>query len=195
MATTREVQDRLRELGYYNGRIDGDIGPASCAAILRALAGISPSAAPAAVQTTSAAGRAAIAKREGNKLTAYRDSVGILTIGVGHTSAGAPAVTAGMRITAEESDAILSRDLAQFEAAVRNAVKVPIEQHEMDALVSIAFNIGGSAFGKSTLVRKLNAGDRAGAANAFLSWDKAGGRTLPGLTTRRKAERLQFLGA
>ncbi len=143
---------------------------------------------------TSPPGRAAISAREGNVLTAYRDSVGILTIGVGHTSAaGAPKVTAGMKITAAESDEILSRDLAQFEAAVSNAVKVPINQNEFDALVSLAFNIGGGAFAKSTLVRKLNAGDRAGAADQFLVWNKAGGKVLKGLVTRRKAERKQFL--
>lgn len=143
---------------------------------------------------TSAAGRAAITRREGNVLKAYKDSVGILTIGVGHTSmAGPPKVTAGLKITAEESDEILSRDLAKFEAAVEKAVKVPVSQNEFDALVSLAFNIGGGAFAKSTLVRKLNAGDRKGAADAFMSWNKAGGKTLKGLTTRRQDERKQFL--
>jgi lysozyme len=145
---------------------------------------------------TSPSGRAAIAAREGNVLTAYKDSVGILTIGTGHTSAaGAPTVTAGMRITAAESDAILSRDLAKFEASVSNAVRVPLNQNEFDALVSLAFNIGGGAFAGSTLVRKLNAGDPAGAANQFLVWNKAGGKALKGLSTRREAERKQFLGS
>ncbi len=98
-----------------------------------------------------------------------------------------------MTITADQSDAILSRDLAKFESAVDGAVKVALEQNEFDALVSLAFNIGGGAFAKSTLVRKLNAGDKAGAANAFMSWNKAGGKVLNGLTTRRRNERLQFL--
>lgn len=143
---------------------------------------------------TSAAGRAAITRREGNELKAYQDSVNVWTIGVGHTSmAGPPKVTAGLKITAAESDEILSRDLAKFEAAVDKAVKVPVTQNEFDALVSLAFNIGGGAFAKSTLVRKLNAGDRKGAADAFLSWNKAGGKTLKGLTTRRQDERSQFL--
>lgn len=145
---------------------------------------------------TSPAGRAAITQREGNVLTAYRDSVGILTIGVGHTTAaGAPTVAPGMKITAAESDLILSRDLAKFETAVLAAVKVPISQNEFDALVSLAFNIGGGAFAKSTLVRKLNAGDKAGAAEQFLVWNKAGGKVINGLTKRRQSERLQFLGA
>jgi lysozyme len=60
--------------------------------------------------------------------------------------------------------------------------------------VSLAFNIGSGAFKKSTLVKELNQGNRYGAANQFLRWDKAGGRTLKGLTNRRKAERDQFLG-
>jgi lysozyme len=145
---------------------------------------------------TSSTGRSAIAAREGNVLTAYRDSVNVLTIGVGHTSAaGAPKVVAGMKITAAESDEILSRDLAKFEASVSNAVKAPLNQNEFDALVSLAFNIGGGAFSNSTLVRKLNAGDRAGAASQFLVWNKAGGKTLKGLSTRRESERKQFLGS
>lgn len=144
---------------------------------------------------TSAAGRAAISQREGNKLQAYRDSVGIWTIGVGHTTAaGPPTPTHGMTITAAQSDEILSRDLAKFEAAVDKAITAPMAQHEFDAMVSLAFNIGGGSFTKSSVARKFNAGDKAGAANAFLLWNKAGGKVLKGLTTRRKAERAQFLG-
>jgi lysozyme len=143
---------------------------------------------------TSSAGRAAIKQREGVVLTAYLDSVGVWTIGVGHTSAaGSPKVTPGMKISAAQADEILSRDLGIFERAVSAAVRVPLNQNEFDALVSLAFNIGGGAFAKSTLVKRLNAGDRRGAADAFLMWNKAGGKTLKGLTNRRVAERKQFL--
>jgi len=143
---------------------------------------------------TSAAGRKAIRAREGVVLKAYRDSVGVLTIGVGHTSAaGSPKVTPGLTITATQADEILSRDLAIFEKAVNASVKVPLSQNEFDALVSLAFNIGAGAFKKSTLVRELNKGNRAAAADQFLRWNKAGGRTLKGLVNRRHAERLQFL--
>lgn len=143
---------------------------------------------------TSAAGRAAISRREGNELKAYKDSVGVLTIGVGHTSAaGAPKVTSGMKITPAQSDEILSRDLAKFETVVNSAVKVPLSQNQFDALVSLAFNIGGGAFRNSTLVKKLNKKDYAGAADSFLSWNRAGGKVLAGLTNRRKDERKQFL--
>jgi lysozyme len=143
---------------------------------------------------TSSAGRAAIAQREGNILTAYKDSGGVLTIGVGHTSAaGPPKVKAGMRITAAESDAILARDLADVERTVNSKVKVPLTQSQFDALVSLVFNIGGGAFASSTLLRKLNAGDYDGAADQFLRWNKVKGRVIKGLTTRRIAERKQFL--
>ncbi|WP_421912720.1 lysozyme [Mesorhizobium sp.] len=149
---------------------------------------------------TSPSGRAAIARREGNKLTAYLDSVGVLTIGVGHTSAaGAPKVTKGMKITAAQSDEILSRDLADVEASISSLVRVPLNQNEFDALVSLVFNIGAPAFKKSTVLKKLNAGNRVGAADAMLMWNKGtvdGKKViLNGLTSRRQDERAQFLTA
>jgi lysozyme len=138
---------------------------------------------------TSLDGRKAIQGREGNILTAYRDTVGVLTIGTGHTSAaGAPAVTQGMKITPAQSDDILARDLAAVEAQVNAAVKVPLTQNQFDALVSFVFNIGGGAFRGSTLLRKLNSQDYKGAAEQFLVWIKQ-----PELLGRRKQERAQFL--
>lgn len=147
---------------------------------------------------TSQFGRGEIARREGTKLTAYQDSAGVWTIGVGHTSAaGAPKVTKGMKISAWDADQILSRDLRAVEATVASAVKVSLNQNEFDALVSFVFNVGGGAFKGSTLLRKLNAGDRVGAADQFLVWNKItrGGKkvALAGLTSRREAERRQFL--
>jgi GH24 family phage-related lysozyme (muramidase) len=213
MKTTLDIQSELQRRGYYKGALDGLNGPQTEYAIKqfqsanglvrdgdvgpKTLAKLFPVKSVPQVRrmVASAAGRAAITQREGNVLTAYRDSVGILTIGVGHTTAaGAPTVAPGMKITAAQSDEILSRDLATFEKAVLDAVKVPLAQHEFDALVSLAFNIGGNAFAGSTLVKKLNSEDRAGAAEQFLVWIKAGGKTLQGLVTRRQAERRQFLG-
>lgn len=147
---------------------------------------------------TSSAGRKEIRAREGDKLAAYLDSVGVLTIGVGHTTAaGPPEVKKGMTISAAQSDEILTRDLADVEADINRLVTVPISQNQFDALVSLVFNIGGTAFRKSTLLRKLNAGDHRGAADQFLVWDKGtvGGKKvkIKGLTTRRQSERAQFL--
>lgn len=131
-------------------------------------------------------------QREGVVLKSYKDSVGVWTIGVGHayTYKGKP-ITAGLTITRDEAEALLAQDLAKFEAAVNSAVKVVINQTEFDAMVSLAFNIGSGAFAKSSVVRLLNAGDRNGAANAFLLWKNAGGKPI--LLKRREAERRQFL--
>ncbi len=141
----------------------------------------------------SSAGRAFIALKEGKRLSAYQDSVGIWTIGVGHTAAaGAPAPVKGMTISDAECDAILSRDLAAFEAGVEAAVTVSIAQHEFDALVSFAFNVGLGALRGSTLLKRLNAGDREAAAKQFSVWVKAGGKTLAGLVARRADEAALF---
>lgn len=133
-------------------------------------------------------GRRCLAGREGERLTSYRCSAGVWTVGVGHTAAcGAPIPGPGVRITAAQSDAAFERDLVKFETAVAGALKVPVADHEFDALVSLAFNVGGRGVARSTIVRKLNAGDRAGAADAFLMW-----RIPAEILSRRRAERLQF---
>lgn len=137
----------------------------------------------------SAAGRAALMIREGCRLVAYRDSVGVWTIGVGHTGRTcAPSVRAGMTFTHAQADAALMADLAPVEAAVAAAVKVPLGVNERDALISLGFNIGITGLTRSTVVRRLNAGDRTGAADAMLLWCKP-----PELMGRRKEERAQFL--
>lgn len=134
---------------------------------------------------------------EGKRLVAYRDCVGVWTIGYGHTSrAGAPKVTPGMKITQAQADEILTRDLGMFERGVAAAVagaKGGVAQREFDALVDLAFNIGLRAFKSSSLLRAYRAGDKATAARKFLDWNKAGGRVVPGLVARRKRERAWFL--
>ena len=140
-------------------------------------------------RTMSPAGRDALMRREGCRLVAYLDSVGVPTIGIGHTGrAGPPSVTVGMTITQAEADAILARDLAPFEFAVNRAVTGPITVNQFDACVSLAFNIGVAGFAGSTVVHKLNAGDVGGAADAFLMWVRP-----PELRLRRDGERAQFL--
>lgn len=134
-----------------------------------------------------------IRQLEGEKLTAYPDIVGIWTIGVGHTGFvdGKP-VARGMAITKEKSKELLTADLKRFESAVNDAVKVTLTQNQFDALVSLAFNIGEGAFVRSTLVNKLNAGDKKGAAEQFLVWKNAGGRVSQGLLNRRQKEKAMF---
>lgn len=134
-------------------------------------------------------GIALIQEFEGLKLTAYRDPVGIWTIGYGHTRTA----RAGMRITNEQAVALMREDLAMFERCVERAVLAKINQNQFDALVSWAYNVGCGAMAKSTLIRKLNAGDRDGAADELLRWNKAGGKVLAGLSRRRRAERELFL--
>jgi lysozyme len=138
---------------------------------------------------TSSTGRALIRNAEGDKLTAYYCPAGVLTIGVGHTG---PDVKPGMKITQAQSDALLSADLAKFEKAVMNAVKVPLTQNQFDALVSFTYNLGEGNLRSSTLLKRVNAGDMAGAAAEFAKWNKAGGKVLAGLTKRRAAEAALF---
>jgi GH24 family phage-related lysozyme (muramidase) len=142
----------------------------------------------------NAAGLALIKEFEGLRTTAYRDPVGIWTIGYGHTSmAGPPEVTSGMRITEADAEEILKRDLRKFEQGIRDRVSVSLNSNQFSALVSFAFNVGLGAFQNSTMRRLLNGGDYSGAANEFPRWVKAGGRTLQGLVRRRNAERALFL--
>lgn len=146
------------------------------------------------VGATNAAGLEVIKHFEGVRLKAYQDSVGVWTIGYGHTSmAGDPQVHSGLTITQAQAESILKKDLGIFERGVKDAVKVTVNSNQFSALVSFSFNLGLGALRESTLLRKLNAGDYNGAANEFPRWVKAGGQTLPGLVRRRNAERALFL--
>jgi lysozyme len=135
----------------------------------------------------SDAGLALLIEREGSRNRAYRDSVGVWTIGVGHTG---PEVRDGLVWTDEQVQEALRKDVERFERAVLEAVKVEIDQYQFDALVSFAFNVGEGALKSSTLVRKLNAGDTEGAAREFDRW-----HIPPEITSRRNGEREQFKGA
>ncbi|ABD55238.1 glycoside hydrolase family protein [Jannaschia sp. CCS1] len=130
---------------------------------------------------------------EGQYLTTYIDPVGVATIGYGHT--GDHAIP-GNTITEAQALEILEEDLSGHVASVRKHTDIAVEQHQFDALVSFAFNVGNLAYFNSTLRRLLNDRDRNGAADQFLRWDKGtvDGRkiVLPGLSRRRKAERHLF---
>ena len=139
-------------------------------------------------------GLAMLKESEGCKLTAYRDAVGIWTIGYGHTSAaGEPVVKAGLKISADEAEQILIRDLRKYEDAVVAAVNVPCNGNQFSALVSFCYNVGPGNMKNSSVVKYFNNGKLPQAADAFRYWNKAGGKTLPGLITRRERERALFM--
>lgn len=143
----------------------------------------------------NAAGLKLIGDSEGERLVTYLDPVRKLTVGVGHLVLPTDRLVLGDRITKARSEKFLAADLAKFEHGVEQLTKVSLSGNEFAALVSLAFNIGLGALGKSTLLRKLNAGDRQGASEQFSRWTKAGRplRVLPGLVKRRLAERNLFL--
>lgn len=130
-----------------------------------------------------------IQEYEGLRLHAYQDSVGVWTIGYGSTKGVQP----GDEITEAQAIELLAADVDRHADGVRRAVNVTLNQNQFDSLVSLVFNIGIGAFQRSTLLRKLNAGDYQGAAEEFLRWRYAGGKELRGLVRRREAERAMFL--
>ncbi|EOD4814279.1 lysozyme [Serratia sp. IR-2025] len=135
-----------------------------------------------------------IKRFEGLELEAYQDSVGVWTIGYGWTqSVDGKKIAPGMRIDQATADRLLKCGVVQYEQGVNQLVKVRITQGQFDALVSFAYNLGLRSLSTSTLLRKLNDGDKQGAADQFGRWVNAGGKRLDGLVTRRAAERRMFL--
>ena len=131
---------------------------------------------------------------EGLRLKAYDDGVGVWTIGFGTIKyPNGIRVKAGDSCTSQQAEDYLRNDLTSFENAVNRLVKAKLNQNQFDALVSFTYNLGETNLGKSTLLKKLNAGDYQGAADQFLVWNKAGGKVMNGLTRRREAERALFL--
>ena len=135
-------------------------------------------------------GRKLLMDREGCRLKAYKDSVGVWTIGYGHTSgAGLPHVTHGMSITQAQAAHIFADDVAEFEDGVTMLLAdKPIEPHQFDAFVSLAYNIGLGAFAGSTALRKFLEGAHGPAAEAILMWNKP-----TEVRSRRRGEHQQFL--
>jgi lysozyme len=131
-----------------------------------------------------------IAGWEGYSGSAYQDIVGIWTIGFG-TTAG---VKQGQSIDPVKALKRKLDDVQKFEGAIKQCVTVPLHQHEYDAYLSLAYNIGPTAFCRSTLVRLLNEGKYTMACEQILRWDKAGGKVVRGLTLRREAEYRQCMG-
>lgn len=146
---------------------------------------------------TSPEGIARIKRHELLRLKAYLCPAGVPTIGWGSTKG----VAMGMTITEQQADARLVQDLATAESAIHKHVKVPLTQNQFDALASFVFNVGVKNFQGSTLLKKLNEGKYAAAAEQFQFWrnarDPKTGKlgVLPGLVKRRAEEREVFLRA
>lgn len=133
---------------------------------------------------------------EGFRAKAYRDPVGIWTIGYGHTSmSGAPHVHKGMAVTRAQALEILRMDVNKFARGVRQQVRVDLTDGQFSALVSFAYNVGLGGFARSSVLRAVNAGDFGAVPRRLSLWVKAGGRRLPGLVRRRAAEGAMFIAA
>ena len=114
---------------------------------------------------------------EGCKLTAYQDSVGVWTIGYGHTKG----VLEGMTITQEGAEQLLQTELEEYEGYIEKYVTVPLTQNQFDALVCWVYNLGPTNFKNSTLLKELNSGNYTAAGKEITRWNKAGGKVLAGL--------------
>ncbi|WP_197713797.1 lysozyme [Hydrogenophilus thermoluteolus] len=146
----------------------------------------------------SAAAVAGIASFEGYRSRAYDDGAGVQTVGFGTTRRddGSP-IRAGDTITPQRAVVRLAQDADRIGREIASCIgSVPLYQHEFDAFVSLAYNIGSTAFCRSTLVRKLKETppDYAGACREILRWTRAGGVELAGLKRRREAEYRQCIG-
>lgn len=135
--------------------------------------------------------KALVKRFEGFSLTRYVDESGLDHIGYGHL------IKPGedwQSITTGQAEWLLEADMAWARDCVSRAVKLPLSSNQRAALVSFVFNVGCTAFEGSTLLRLLNAGDTAGAADEFLKWNKVQGEVSQGLVDRRFIERDVFLG-
>lgn len=140
---------------------------------------------------TNQAGIDLIKFYEGLQLTTYKDIVGIETIGYGHTG---PEAIPGRTITESEATTLLETDLGKFETGVDRLLSgPPITDNSFSALVSFSYNVGVGALATSLLLKFVNKGLIPQAADEFLKWCHAGGKSVPGLIARRRAERDLFL--
>lgn len=131
-----------------------------------------------------------IKKYESLALEAYLCPANVWTVGYGHTKNVGP----GDVVTEAQADELLADDLQALYLSLCQSVRVDITEGQFIALMSLGFNIGASALAKSTLMRKLNGGNAAGAAAEFDRWIYAGGKPLNGLIRRRAEERAIFEG-
>jgi len=127
---------------------------------------------------------------EGCETTAYQDSVGVWTIGYGHTKG----VEEGQSCSIEDAETMLADEMDEYEGYINSMVKVDLEQHEFDALVAWVYNLGPTNLRSSTLLRVLNEGKMQEVPQQMRRWNKAKGKVLPGLERRRLAESMLFEG-
>ena len=154
----------------------------------------------------SAHGVQMIMRLEGTRDTVYLDAVGLPTVGVGHlltkdelSSGRIIAANGGIidirkPLSYGDIYALLMDDLEEYEYAIKTNITQTLNQHQFDALVSWAFNVGAGAVARSTLRKLLNAGNFEAVPAQLRRWDKAGGRVLRGLQNRRDAEVSMWLG-
>ncbi len=135
-------------------------------------------------------GIALIKKFEGLELEAYQDSVGVWTIGYGHTKD----VEKGLIITEEEAETMLMIELEEYEGYIEKLVEVPLSQCQFDALVCWVYNLGPTNLSRSTLLTVINQARFDDVPHEIKRWNKAGGEVLNGLVRRREAEALLFKG-
>lgn len=128
---------------------------------------------------------ACVPKFEGVVLRGYKDPIGIVTACAGHTKTA----VLGRPYSREECENLLADDLIEHAVGVNKCVTAPLTAGQRAAFVSFAYNVGTSAFCRSTMAKKANRGDLAGACAELSKWTYAGGRQLPGLVKRREAER------
>ena len=135
-------------------------------------------------------------QKKGEHYHAYKCPAGVWTCGWGSTGPphGEHKIDAATRWTREQCDEAFLKDMEQFEKAVRKLVRVPLTANRYDALVSFTYNVGAGALERSTLLKRVNAGDHKGAAAEFHKWNKANGKVLAGLTRRRASEALLYQG-
>lgn len=135
-----------------------------------------------------------LAHHEGVRQKPYKCPAGLWTVGVGHLIGDGKSLPADWNrvFTLEEVYAILAKDVQRFERGVERLITIPLRQCEMDALVSFAFNLGLGCLQRSSIRQKLNRGDKEGAIESLLKYNKAGGKVLKGLDNRRKDEAALF---
>lgn len=151
---------------------------------------------PNKIKTAAAGGLMAltvsmIAYFEGMETKPYKDVVGVTTVCFGHTGAD---IIPTKTYSESECLALLEKDLSKVRKGVDPLIKVDLDNNTRAAIYSFAYNVGTGAFARSTMLKKLNAGDIAGACNELKRWTYAGGKEWKGLITRREIENAVCLG-